>query len=150
MPAGNRYLTSIENDPCYIENYYEQSSGPMHYRLDPNPFHHCGRCQTQLPTTENPGVLVDIDSVLTNRYLINTKCPSYKYPFCKGGNCIRPNDRSRPPHITPWACEYDITPTNNKRWKYPGFNSGPVNSCDKQLPPASVSSSFEGNQVRRR
>ena len=74
----------------------------------------------------DPTLLVDLDSELSLRTRINSNDPKTQYPWCygtngKGANCIQPPQR--PSHVTPWACERDITPTNIPRTTDPGFRT---------------------------
>jgi len=87
-----------------------------------------------LPVPENPGIMVDIDSALSNRDRINSKCPKYKHPFYHDGHGLQTVDRRIPPHIDPLACEYDIRPNNIPKHRSSGFTAGYVPQ-ELQSPP---------------
>lgn len=75
---------------------------------------------------------VDVESELRGLSRINSKCNGAKYPFWKGNGSIKTDDPSVPNHITPWACERDIVPTNLKPFRSSGLNEVPQNFCAPQ------------------
>jgi len=106
----------IYDKGSYLKEVSE-STAPLHYRLDPNMFYNQNNCQNKLMNVrEDPRVLIDVDSELSQRTRIQSKDPNTMYPNCMGGACLKNNGYNLSPHLDPLVCDRSyITPTNIKK-----------------------------------
>ena len=88
----------LDYDPCYISDTIAESTGPLEYRLNSNQMYNCNGCLTTLGPRTSQGAmsngvsliktesdsiatsqrLIDLDSILSNRNVKQSKCKSGK------------------------------------------------------------------------
>lgn len=86
------YSSRLGYDACFIKDSISESVAPMKYRLDPNYMNNCSKCLSVFGPRPSMGgasygvstsvgdvqaqsqALVDIDSVLSNRNMIYSRC----------------------------------------------------------------------------
>lgn len=72
-------------DTCATKKNTEEGTGVLSYLMDPNKFYNCNPCRIELGTVGGNNVslyegnMVDLESDLSGRTRVNTKCPSNKY-----------------------------------------------------------------------
>lgn len=97
MSFSNRnqgFSTRLAYDNCYINDDIQQSVSPLSYKLNPNQIKNCQACLSVFgprSSAKGPGVstavgnttapsqaLVDVESILSNRNVIASKCKDGK------------------------------------------------------------------------
>jgi hypothetical protein len=144
MSSGATHSTRLIYDPCAYRQDLKQSTDPLAYQLYAGKYYNCDGCRPEGGKfTDNPLVLVDIESELKLLNRINTNCNNFKHPFCETGNCIGTFDPNLPPYTTPWACERDIVPNNIKKMTHPGYVLPDENQCQQGYPPVNYYSKYQ-------
>ena len=72
-------------DSCATKKRTEEGTGALSYLMDPNKFYNCNPCRIELGTVGGNNVslyggnMVDLESDLSGRTRVATKCPSGKF-----------------------------------------------------------------------
>ena len=93
------HSSRLPYDQAAYEEKVRISTDPAQYRLDPNYAVNCGRCFAPYgprgikQAFSAPGFGIDIDSIMSNRTVINTKSARHKYPTSlEGFTVYQPGD----------------------------------------------------------
>ncbi len=111
--SGYGFSSQLIYDQGAYKKEVSESTAPLHYRLYEGPFYNNNNCQNRLTgTKEDPRILIDLDSELSNRTRILSKDPKTQYPDCLNGACLKNNGYNLSPHLDATFCDRMITPTN--------------------------------------
>ncbi|AYV84674.1 MAG: hypothetical protein Hyperionvirus33_17 [Hyperionvirus sp.] len=112
--------TRLSYDDCAYEDKLEESVAPLQYRMDANSIFNCDGCfapfgprsayGVSMPVENEPGVsqraeLVNIESILTNRNLLNSSCKK---------NEVNPIDITQFKLKNPRVCKQFISPLSSR------------------------------------
>lgn len=115
MTYNPAFSTRTPYDPCAYNKEISESVAPYAYQMYDGKFENNNRCVYEVFTRPFDRDIVNIESDLTNRTRMNSRCPSQQYtPQCtKSSNCISTFDTSNPVVLAPEVCPIVY---NNIRW----------------------------------
>jgi len=130
-------------DNCALQQDTKQSTDQLELLLDPTKYIHCNNiCQPKNTRyTEFPAdgaALVDVESDLTGRTKLASRCDSEQYPFCGPSGCLLPNDSRVPVNVDPEVCswahngERGVITTNMRMPNGPGYTLPSLSPCEPQ------------------
>lgn len=114
------HSTRLSYDDCAYDDKLVESVGPLQYRMDANRIYNCDACfapfgprseyGVSMPIDNEPAVsqasdLVNIESILTNRNLLNSRCKK---------NEINPIDVTQFKLKNPRVCKQFINPLSSR------------------------------------
>lgn len=115
MAYHKGFSSRLPYDLCAYNKELGESTAPYAYQMYDGKFENCNKCVYDHYTRPFDGDIVDVDSDLSNRTRIASKCPSKMYnPKCtKSKTCISTYDDSAPVVLAPEVCPIVY---NNLNW----------------------------------
>ena len=120
----------LKYDCCTYKTDLRQSTSPLGYMLYEGKFENCGKCMHNNVFYRKQDVrLVDVESELSNRTRVGTRCPEFKYnPNCKRSrSCFSTFDKENPITPAPEICP--IVHNNIPKMTTPGYVLPRHNFC---------------------
>jgi hypothetical protein len=115
MTQNKAFFARTLYDDCAYKQELKESTGPFSYQMFDGKYENCNQCVENNFLRPFDRDIVDIESELSNRSRLQSRCPSAQYsPQCeKSSKCISTFDKTNPVLLPPEVCPIV---RNNTRW----------------------------------
>jgi len=99
-------FSRLPYDSCAYDKELQESTGPFSYQMYDGKYENCNPCARKPFTRPFDKTLVDVESDLSNRVRMNSRCPVKKYSAScvKSPSCVSTFDPSNPVVTPPMVC----------------------------------------------
>lgn len=98
MTHNPNKFTRLPYDSCAYDKELKESTGPFSYQMFSQKYENCNPCVREHFTRPFDKQIVDVESELSNRVRMNSRCPVKKYSAtcAKSPTCVSTFDKSNP------------------------------------------------------